>query len=150
MPILIWLCPIFWYSGSAVAAGHTSFGQSVTKRLLQIRRIKTHHHAVRECLLKFVGTHKREVRTVCKSDCVKEVLRAIRELGWLPESSLPRRWPRDSVFERQMKSFEEACRSLHLQAGFALVPALWPHTCQYSAIALSTQSWDKAFGKRNV
>ena len=63
-------------------------------------------------------------------------------LGNLAESSLPRRWPRDSVLERQMKSFESVRRSLHPQAGFALVSALRPYTCQYSAVALSTQSWE--------
>ena len=31
-------CLIFWYSGGAVAAGHTSSGQNLTSRLWQIRR----------------------------------------------------------------------------------------------------------------
>ena len=43
----------------------------------------------------------------------------------------------------QLIIFHEACRSIHLQAGFALVPALWPYTCQYRAIALSIPSWEK-------
>ena len=49
------------------------------------------HHSVKECLLKFVGTHEGEVQTICKSDCGKDLFRATTELGWLPESSFPRR-----------------------------------------------------------
>ena len=70
----------------------------------------------------------------------------MRSLGWLLDASLPRRWPRNSVLERQIRSFEESCRSMRLQAGFAAFPKLWTLTCQYTAVSMSIEHWSKAFG----
>lgn len=55
---------------------------------------------VQSCLLHFVGVRKDDPIPICRSDCAQEILRAIRELGWLPESSLPKRWPHNSILER--------------------------------------------------
>ncbi len=44
-----------------------------------------------------------------------------------------------------IRTFEERCRCLHLQAGFAVYPRLWPVTCRYAAIAISINKWEKAF-----
>ena len=74
------------------------------------------HHLVKECLLKFVGAHKGKVQTICKSDCAKELLRAIGNLDGCQTCLLPGRWHHNSVLGRQLRTFEEACRSLHLQA----------------------------------
>ena len=93
-----------------------------------------------------MGIKARNPRTICKSDCAKELLKAIRSLGWLSDASLPRRWPHNSVLERQIRSFEESCRSMHLQAGFAVFPKLWTLTCQYTAVSMSIGHWSKAFG----
>ena len=74
-----------------------------------------------------------------------ELINAMHDLGWLPETALPRRWPHNSKFERMIRTFEECCRCLHLQAGFAMFPRLWPVTCRYAAIAISINKWEKAF-----
>ena len=89
------------------------------------------------CLNHFVGLRYQNPGTVCRSDAAPELVKAIRDLGWLPETSLPRRWPHISKCERAIRSFEECCRCLHLQAGFAIMPRLWSTTCRYAAVAMS-------------
>ena len=84
---------------------------------------------------------------VCKSDCAKESLKAVRSLGWLSDAWLPRRWPHNSALERSIRTYQEVCRSLHLQAGFSCHPPLWPITCDYAAISLSRDKWRTGFGK---
>ena len=75
-----------------------------------------------------------------------ELVRAIRDLGWLPETVLARRWPRISKCECVIRTFEECCRCLHLHAGFAVLPQLWPITCRHAAVAISIDKWEKTFG----
>ena len=98
------------------------------------------------CLKHFVGLRYQNPDTVCRSDAAPELVKAIRDLGWLPETSLPRRWPHNSKCERAIRSFEECCRCLHLHAGFAIMPRLWSTTCRYAAVAMSIDKWDTAFG----
>ena len=50
------------------------------------------------------------------------------------------------MLERQIRAFEESCRSMHLQAEFAVFPKLWTLTCQYTAVSMSIEHWSKAFG----
>ena len=45
----------------------------------------------------FAGRLADQPDCICKSDCAKELLKAIRSLGWLSDASLPRRWPHNSV-----------------------------------------------------
>ena len=94
----------------------------------------------------FVGHRYKNPDTICRSDAAPELIKAIRDLGWLPETSLPRRWPHNAKCERAIRSFEECCRCLHLQGGFATFPKLWPVTCRYAAVAISISKWEKAFG----
>ena len=101
---------------------------------------------VYSCLRHFVGMRYKNPDTVCRSDAAPELIKAIRELGWLPETSLPRRWPHNSRCERAIRSFEECCRCLHLQAGFAVMPRLWVTTCRYAAMAMNIDKWESAFG----
>lgn len=100
--------------------------------------------SVKEALDQFIGTQAKNPQTICKSDCAKELF--IRSLNWWADVSLPRRWPRNSVLERQTRAFEESCRSMHLQAGFAVAPMLWTLTCQNTAVSVSIEQWSKAFG----
>ena len=51
------------------------------------------------------------------------------------------------MLERSIRTYQEVCRSLHLQAGFACHPPLWQVTCEYVAISLSRDKWHTAFGK---
>ena len=48
------------------------------------------------CLKHFVGLRYQNPDTVCRSDAAPELVKATRDLGWLPETSLPRRWPHTS------------------------------------------------------
>ena len=98
------------------------------------------------CLKHFVGLRYQNPDTVCRSDAAPELVKAIRDLGWLPETSLPRRWPHNSKCERAIRTFEDCCRCLHLQAGFAIMPRLWTTTCRYAAVAMSIDKWETAFG----
>ena len=97
------------------------------------------------CLRHFVGHRFKNPDTVCRSDAAPELIKAIRDLGWLPETVLPRRWPHNSKCERMIRTLEECCRCPHLQAGVAMFPKLWPVTCRYAAIAMSIDKWEKAF-----
>ena len=102
---------------------------------------------VYSCLRHFVGLRFKNPDTVCRSDAAPELVKAIRGLGWLPETALPRRWPHNSKCERMIRTFEECCRRLHLQAGVvAVLPKLWPIICTYAAVAISIDKWEKAFG----
>ena len=101
----------------------------------------------------FVGL-KSDAFTVVKSDAAAEILRAVTDNGWLPESSIPGRFPHNSGFEREVRTFQEICRSVFLQAGFSARPQLWPQACQYVATAMSAfikpedgeTRWKTAFG----
>ena len=65
------------------------------------------------CLKHFVGLRCQNPDTVCRSDAAPELVKAIRDLGWLPETSLPRRWPHNSKCVREpldpLKSVVDVC-----------------------------------------
>ena len=82
----------------------------------------------------------------CRGDAAPELVKAIRDLEWLPETALPRRWPHNAKLECTIRTLEECCRCLHLQAGFAILPKSWPITCRYAAVAISIEKREKAFG----
>jgi hypothetical protein len=96
----------------------------------------------------FVGL-KPNSYTIVRSDAAGEILKAVIENNWLPESSVPSRFPHNSVLEREMRTFQEIARSLFLQAG------LWPQACSHVATAMSAflkdsegkTRWELAFGK---
>jgi len=102
----------------------------------------------------FVGL-KSNSYTIVHSDAAGEILKAVMENNWLPESSVPSRFPHNSVLEREMRTFQEIARSLFLQAGFAARPQLWPQACSYVATAMSAflkdgegkTRWELAFRK---
>jgi hypothetical protein len=101
---------------------------------------------VHPCLHHFVGLRFKNPDTVCRSDAPPELVKAIRDLGWLLDTALPRRWLHSSKCELMIRTFEECCRCLHLLAGLAVFPKLWPITCRYAAVAASIDTWEKAFG----
>jgi hypothetical protein len=102
----------------------------------------------------FVGL-KSSSCTIVRPDAAGEILKAVIEKNWLPESSVPARFPHNSVLEREIKTFQEIARSLFLQAGFAARPQLWLQACSYVATAMSAFlkdsegeiRWEIAFGK---
>ena len=100
----------------------------------------------------FVGL-KSNSYTIVRSDAAGEILKAVIENNWLPECSVPARFPH--ILEREMRTFQEIARSLFLQAGFAARPQLWPQACSYVAVAMSAflkdsegkTRWELAFGR---
>ena len=69
-----------------------------------------------DSLRKFVGpTLGKNPDIIIKSDEAEEIIKAVRDLRWLPSASLLRRWPHNSVLEREMRSFVETGRAVHLQ-----------------------------------
>ena len=51
----------------------------------------------------------------CRSDAAPELVKAIGDLEWLPETALPRRWPHNSKCECTIRTLEECCRCLLLK-----------------------------------
>ena len=101
----------------------------------------------------FVGL-KSSSFTVVRSDAANEILKAVFDNGWLPEFSVPGRFPHNSILEREIRTFQEIARSVFLQAGFAARPQLWPQACGFVATAMSAfipnedgqTRWNVAFG----
>ena len=93
--------------------------------------------------------------TIVRSDAAGEILEAVIDSNWLPESSVPGRFPRNFVLEREIRTFQEIARSVFLQAGFAARPQLWPQACGYVATAMSAflrdpdgkTRWESDFGR---
>eukprot|EP00435_Cladocopium_sp_Y103_P038967 s909_g10.t1 len=102
----------------------------------------------------FVGL-KSTSYTIVRSDAAGEILKAVIDNNWLPESSVPARFPHNSVLEREIRAFQETATSVFLQAGFAARPQLWPQACCYVATAMSAflkdgegkARWELAFDK---
>ena len=88
---------------------------------------KSAEHAA-DSLRHFTGRLDGQPTCICKTDCARD-------------------WPHHSVLERSMRTYQEICRSLHLQAGFACHHPLWQVTCEYAAISLSRDKWQNAFNK---
>ena len=62
-----------------------------------------------------------------KMDAAGELEGAAHEVGLVPETSLPNRWPHNTMLERDIREEKECCRSIHLQSGLP-----------YSSICLAT------------
>ena len=86
-------------------------------------------------LQRFLGPAISASKVVMKSDAAKELVGAAERLGWLPEPSLPNRWPHNATLERDVRLVKEATRAVHYQAGFD--HELWPISIQYAAHALN-------------
>ena len=72
----------------------------------------------------FVGL-KSTSYTIVRSDAAGEILKAVLENNWLPESSVPSRFPHNSVLEREMRTFHQIARSLFFASRFCRqTPAL--------------------------
>ena len=70
---------------------------------------------VYQSLNRFVGVAlAKNPELIVKSDQAPEILKAVHDLGWVPDTSLPARWPHNSTLERDMRSFEETAGMLPL------------------------------------
>ena len=83
----------------------------------------------------FIGPNVSSSKIILKSDAAQELTGAAEALKWLPEPSLPNRWPHNSRLERDVRTVKEAMRSVHYQAGFD--HELWPISFRYAAMALN-------------
>ena len=72
-----------------------------------------------------------------KSDNARELLSAYAILGCSFEPSLERRWPHNSVLEREIRTIEECTRALRIASYFQLHSGLWDHTIRYAALTLN-------------
>ena len=70
-------------------------------------------------LRQFMGLRATDSPPACliKMDAAGELEGAAHEVGLVPETSLPNRWPHNTVLERDIREEKECCRSIHLQSG---------------------------------
>ena len=52
-----------------------------------------------------------------KHDEAQELEQACVEVGLVPETSLPNRWPHNAKLERDIREEKECTRAIHLQSG---------------------------------
>ena len=91
-----------------------------------------------QCYKHFAGVRAQKDPTVIvKSDCAPELLSAAHHIGWFTDPSLENRFPHNAVMERDIRTFEEITRAVHLASGFTMFPELWPLSCRYGATAFT-------------
>ena len=81
----------------------------------------------------YVGLRAGELatRTIMKMDEAQELEQAAHQVGFIPETSLPNRWPHNSILERDIREEKECCRVIHLQSGlpYEYHTYSFPHAC---------------------
>ena len=80
-----------------------------------------------------VGSNSPDV--VVKSDAAKEIVNAIKELGWHADTSVANVWPHNTVHERWHLTAKNSTRCSMYQSGFN--EKCWDHAVIYSGVALS-------------
>ena len=85
----------------------------------------------------FLGLKANEVATqvLVKMDEAGELEQAAHEAGLIPETSLPNRWPRNAVLERDVREEKECCRSIQMQSG--LPYEYHVHAYPYACLSMS-------------
>jgi hypothetical protein len=74
---------------------------------------------------------------MCKSDNAREFNAACSTLGFIHEPTLAKRFPHNSVLEREIRTLEEIARAVHVGAGFHIYRDLWQHSVAYAAIVFN-------------
>ena len=92
---------------------------------------------VEASLRRFVGRRVCSKVTTLISYAAEEFESAAKALGWLPQPSLPNRFPHNAQHERAIRSFQEGVHAAFLEAGFAVRQELWPVACRFGAMALN-------------
>ena len=81
----------------------------------------------------FMGLRATDSPPTClvKMDAAGELEGAAHEVGLVPETSLPNRWPHNTVLERDIREEKECCRSIHMQSGlpYSLHTFSYPFAC---------------------
>ena len=70
-----------------------------------------------------------------KTDNAPALIQAIKELGWIPEPSIAKRWPHNTIHERRHRIFLCVCRSAMQQSGFPI--KCWNWVCMYACVAIN-------------
>ena len=85
----------------------------------------------------FAGLRANELAPHCliKMDEAGELQGAAEEVGMIPETSLPNRWPHNSELERDVREETECCRSIHHQSG--LPYSLHTHSYPFACLSMS-------------
>ena len=91
---------------------------------------------LKEVLLHFTPKQLGDT-TVCKGDNANESLKAVRELGWVPDPSLENRFPHNSAHERDTRTWAEILRAEFLGSGLHIFPKVWPEVVRYAGVAFS-------------
>lgn len=90
-------------------------------------------------LLSFLGPSYNQPHIMIKSDQASETRLAAQQLGFVFEGTLEKRFPHNSVLERDIRTLEEITRAIHLQAGFDTIVGLWPHSVAFAATMLNAK-----------
>lgn len=100
--------------------------------------VKRSQDVIVKSVLAFLGpTYYTNPTIMCKTDCAAEFSAACNTLGFVHEPSLARRFPHNSVMEREIRTLEEITRAAHLGAGFHVVHDLWQRSVQYAAVVMN-------------
>ena len=85
----------------------------------------------------FLGLKANEVatRVLVKMDEAGELEQAAHEVGLIPETSLPNRWPHNAMMERDIREEKECCRAIHLQSG--LPYSFHTHSYPFACLSMS-------------
>ena len=77
-------------------------------------------------------TNELATHALIKMDEAQEPKQAAHQVGFVPETSLPNRWPHNALLERDIREEKECCRVVHLQSGL-------PHEYHtYTVVTLMT------------
>ena len=89
-------------------------------------------------LLAFLGPcYNSTPMIACKSDNAREFSAACSTLGFIHEPTLAKRFPHNSVLEREIRTLEEITRAVHVGAGFHIYRDLWQYSVAYAAVVFN-------------
>ena len=85
----------------------------------------------------FVGLKAAELATkaIVKCDEAGELEQGAAQAGFIPETSLPNRWPHNALLERDVREEKECCRTIHLQSG--LPYEFHTHSYPFACLSMS-------------
>ena len=97
------------YSGAFMAYPHSSKSKDAN--------VQSYKH--------FTGLRaQKDPSIIVKSDCAPELISAAHHIGWNTDPSLKKRFPHNAVLERDIRTFEEIARTVHLASDFTMFTEL--------------------------
>ena len=110
------------YGGNAAAiCGNNGESETLKQNFIWFAGIDINEPKIRHALV--------------KTDNAPALIKAIKELGWIPEPSIAKRWPHNTIHERWHGIFLCVCRSSMQQSGFPI--KCWNWVCMYACVAIS-------------